>query len=395
MSDTNANRNSTATGIDIRNEAGDSLGDREPVPNRSGSGKAETLPIAGLALMLQNSPNAEIFLAHWEMVTGCSVNQVIGSKVGVVPPELHQSREPYIPATFFAESDTKRGLPVISTSRGVLTTTRLKAYIKSVKSGLPANPGDLLWLLDRFFTETFPNGGKVDLCPGSLHAESVYNKIAAFCAKAKYMHHPHWRTLLALANMTEMGLTERMIPANFLILATQVLREPFSSQPRTKNGKCMGESYSLGRQVIDIGNVCPNGLIVDVEEPPLVQDIEDIESDDEDDMPLVPSKSVKKLAAQSKASATLPVDKGKGPADKGKGQAEKKRKAQNEKDSELMAPPENKGKLKASGRTKHKASSSKRARSETSEDTMLFDLSESDNDVSIAPSEPRKKKSKR
>lgn len=70
----------------------------------------------------------------------------------------------------------------------------------------------------------FSNSGNVDLRPEILHIPLVHHKIMTLYAKVTYMHYLHWRALLALANMTEMGLLERWTPANYLMVAIEILR---------------------------------------------------------------------------------------------------------------------------------------------------------------------------
>ncbi|KAF3004048.1 hypothetical protein E8E13_001558 [Curvularia kusanoi] len=85
---------------------------------------------------------------------------------------------------------------------------------------LPANPGGLLWLLDRFFEAYFPNGGDIDMASSSEHPKSVYRKISELCLLHRYKNHPHIKTLKAFVDDVERGRTERLIASNALTPAS-------------------------------------------------------------------------------------------------------------------------------------------------------------------------------
>ncbi|KAJ4324331.1 hypothetical protein N0V94_001390 [Neodidymelliopsis sp. IMI 364377] len=254
-----ADRRDTAFGLDIRDAAGASLGDRQPMAGKS---KNETLPIAGLVIMLQDQPNAEGFFDRWEEVTGNSIDGVLAKNVNIrkyngnFPATGH-----YLPATFFARSSSERGLLVLSTLNGVLTAKLMARHVDAVKRRSPARPGDMLWLLDRFLTGMYPQGGEVDLCPGSLHLLSVYNKIRYFCDERTYQDHPHWRTLVALVDLTEKGLYEGHIPANYLLLGIEVLRQPIANEAVVRTGTNNRQRYEIDRPVLRIGTTRPAGIV--------------------------------------------------------------------------------------------------------------------------------------
>jgi hypothetical protein len=253
---------STAFGLDIRDAAGASLGDRQPMPNMAGNSKTETLPIAGLVIMLQDQSNTEGFFDRWEEVTGSSIDEVIAENINISKNDgSFPTGDLYLPATFFASSGSKLGLPVLSTPNDVLSAKLMTTHVDAVKCRSPARPGDVLWLLDRFLTEMYPQGGKVDLCPASLHLPSVYNKIREFCLKRTYQDHPHWRTLAALVYLTEKGLYERHIPANYLLLGIEVLRQPFFSETIRRTGAKYGQLYEIDRPVLTIGTTRPAGVV--------------------------------------------------------------------------------------------------------------------------------------
>ncbi|KAJ4316457.1 hypothetical protein N0V94_005448 [Neodidymelliopsis sp. IMI 364377] len=253
----------TATGIDIRDADGVSVGDRARMPNASGNA------------------NRDEFLNHWEHMTGSSVNNVLGTVLGMVSPGDRLTSERYLPASFFAEFDAPIGLPLLSSTSRTLRQSYLEPFVKEVKQRSAAQPGDVRWILDRFFAEEYPGNSEseVNLCPGSLlKDESAYEKIKHFCAKPTYKHHPHWRTLLALANITEMGMYERHMSTNYLALAAQVLRRPYKATNKRKKDKVMGEGFEIGHQVLIIGKTCPPGVIAPVGDLPWAQDVT-VESD--------------------------------------------------------------------------------------------------------------------
>jgi hypothetical protein len=275
---------STAGGIDIRNSAGSSVGDRKPLA--SGNGKSETLPIASLAITMQNEANATAFFSHWEEVTGCSINEVLGSKLANkddTSSDFMTADEGYLPPSFFAQFNSKHGIPVASAM--AIHKTAQPYFISQAKKNLPAKPGDLLWLINQFLLDVHPNGGEVDLISASLHKNSVFKQIGLFCSKAKYKHHPHLRTFLAYASMAEMGLEERAVSANAMLIAVEVLRDITTTKSKTANLKIGGEKKSVGRKVLTIGGTPLTGAIFQVTEPELEQDIEVLSdmTDDEDE----------------------------------------------------------------------------------------------------------------
>lgn len=273
-------RCSTPTGIDICNNAGMSLGDRKPLAN--GVTKSETLPIASLVITLSEQANANDFFRHWEDVTGMSIDEIL---LSFLPSTgVSGANEAYYSPTFFAESKSKRALPFTSAT---LSARGYGIYLNKATKDLPAHPGDLLWLVDRFLSEKFPEGGDIDLINASLHGNSVYRLIATFCSKAKYKYHPHLRTFLALAGMAEMGLDERNVSSYALTLAAEILRGPFiSRKSKTVNFKVGGQKRSASRFVLTIGKDRQENVVYEKDEPELEQDVEvlDDATDEEEEM---------------------------------------------------------------------------------------------------------------
>jgi hypothetical protein len=96
------------------------------------------------------------------------------------------------PKSFF-ESGTQRAMPYVS-------YVTKPTYRNEALSLLPADPGDELWLFDRFFAEYYPDGGNIDCVSTSVSAaNSVWIKLLEFTKMPKYAHHPHLRTVRALA----------------------------------------------------------------------------------------------------------------------------------------------------------------------------------------------------
>jgi hypothetical protein len=138
-------------------------------------------------------------------------------------------------------------------------------------------------LIDRFISEMLPDGGDLDLVPASIHANSIYSSIALFCSRATYKHHPHLRTFLAFASMSEMGVDERLVPAIALTYVVEILFGKLDKKNKTVNVKLGNESRSMSRVVLTVKADRKAGVLHDVEDPELEQDIviEDDVTDDE------------------------------------------------------------------------------------------------------------------
>jgi hypothetical protein len=276
----------TAGGLDIVDGAGQSKGDRKPLLNDNT--KAETLPIASLALTLCDQANAALFFAHWEDLTGLLINDVLGSKLAMksdVSSAFKTANEGYLPVSFFSES-SKRGLPLTKTKQIPRAKTK---YLSLIKAQLPAQPGDLIWLISRFFQDALPNGGNIDLVPSSIHANSIYNLVSTFCSRAKYKNHPHLRTFLAFATMSEMGVEERLVPAIALTNVIEILFKSHEKKNKTVNAKIANEARSMTRVVLTVDGTFKKGVLADVEEPELEQDVvieEDVTDDEGEEVQL-------------------------------------------------------------------------------------------------------------
>ena len=105
-----------------------------------------------------------------------------------------------------------------------MTQERIESYLNCFRAILPANTGDLLWLIERFLAEKYPNRCELDLAAGSEVGTSVYHVIAAFCSKDMYKNHPRCCNMLALTNIVEQGGDERVLVVNTLFCVCSVLR---------------------------------------------------------------------------------------------------------------------------------------------------------------------------
>jgi hypothetical protein len=128
----------------------------------------------------------------------------------------------FFPTSFFNASPTRRSIPLSIR----MNRKETEDYLNCFRAILPANTGDLLWLIDRFLAETYPNGGELDLAAGLEVGMSVYYAITAFCSKENYKNHPYYRSMLTLTKVLEQGQDERSLVADALLPACSVLREP-------------------------------------------------------------------------------------------------------------------------------------------------------------------------
>jgi hypothetical protein len=246
---------SVSGGLDIRDNTGASCGSRKPIA--SGHTKNETLPISSIILTMSERPELNLFLQHWEEMTGEEVT-VGGTSI------TYNQAEPFFPKSFFDQSRSKRALPFSNKS---LRTDDYKGHLSALRKTLPANPGDLLWLLDRFLEAHYPNGGDIDMASSSECTNSVYGKISAFCAQARYKHHPHIRTLKAFVDIAEMGQTERAIAKNALEFAWKVLRTSLDIKSKTLPVYVDGVRKDTTRKLMDIGSNTPANVIRPWSEP--------------------------------------------------------------------------------------------------------------------------------
>lgn len=227
-------------------------------------------------MTLGETLESDSFFKHWEEITGSKIEEVL---YGILPrqlPTVGSVAKPgeYYPASFFENSRSKRILPF--SSSGKMKKEDIDGLIFVASKHLPANPGDLLWLIDRFFQSVvIPGGGTMDFFYPSIHptVNSVYTLIAAFCAEGTYRHHPHLRTFLAFANMSEMGEDERMISNNALMTAAGILTGSYTEKKVTKNVEINGKKECPSRKVLTLGGERPPDVVREDEPEQLEQDV--------------------------------------------------------------------------------------------------------------------------
>lgn len=78
-----------------------------------------------------------------------------------------------------------------------------KKQIETIKSYLPLQAGDALWLLHKFFEEQYPSAGRVDASNPNIfpNVDSLWARLVAFCDKPMYQHHPMRQHLKDIASM--------------------------------------------------------------------------------------------------------------------------------------------------------------------------------------------------
>jgi hypothetical protein len=121
--------------------------------------------------------------------------------------------------------------------------------------------------------------------PTWLHyRQSVYHKISAFCAKARYKHHLHLQTMKSLVSIVESGATERLIATNALSIAFEILHEPYSKKTKTLVLKVDGKRKDSSRFVATVGSKTPRDTISPWDEPDLECDVEVLDDLTDDEM---------------------------------------------------------------------------------------------------------------
>jgi hypothetical protein len=227
-------------------------------------------------MTLGETRGSNLFFEHWEEITGSKIEEILYSILPRQLPTVGSLAKPgeYYPASFFEDSRSKRILPF--SSSGKSTKGDIDGLMFVASKHLPANPGDLLWLIDRFFQSVvIPGGGTMDFFYPSIHPtiNSVYTLIAAFCAEGTYRHHPHLRTFLAFANMSEMGEDERMVSNNALMTAAGILTGSYTEKKVTKNVEINGKKESPSRKVLTLGVDRPSDVVREDEPEQLEQDV--------------------------------------------------------------------------------------------------------------------------
>jgi hypothetical protein len=274
----------TGEGLDIRSPNGESQGEIRPL--HSGQSRNCTLPISALVVYAKlDEIEDQQFLEHWEDVTGVDIDEYLMNAVptGMSNTDMLAGR---YPAHFF--DTTTRSLPVPALKS--LHKASQDAYVTLVKKNCtPANPGDMLWLLSRFFQEICDpkDGISFNVASASESPASVYRLLARFCHTPTYQHHPHLRTLRAVAHLPELGITERILMSNIIVIALHTLAAStkktttITLKSASKTSKTGYASY----KVKDL-NEFHNNILAPFTAPQLKYDIEIIEESEETDQEL-------------------------------------------------------------------------------------------------------------
>jgi hypothetical protein len=179
----------TAGGIDIRDTFGTTLG--LEVDESSFKLRVATIPVHQLIRILADHPREKALEQLWRQKTGRELESTMNARTTPVN-RTWSGNDIIFPKSFF-ESGTQRAMPYVS-------YVTKPTYRNEALSLLPADPGDELWLFDRFFAEYYPDGGNIDCVSTSVSAaNSVWIKLLEFTKMPKYAHHPHLRTVRALA----------------------------------------------------------------------------------------------------------------------------------------------------------------------------------------------------
>lgn len=159
---------STPEGIDIRNSAGKALGTSQY--------RSVTLPLLDIINNLSGKPNKDRFLDLWERQTKTKVDDALNKANS--PHQTADATEKIYPASFFEGRQIP--LPAIAYSIRV-------NHLKELEASFPAKPGDELWLVDRFLTEMYPDGGILD-CHNpavAIHMREGGNETSVFAKLAE------------------------------------------------------------------------------------------------------------------------------------------------------------------------------------------------------------------
>ena len=271
----------TGDGLDVRSPSGESQGEVKAL--HSGQSRTCTLPISALVVYAKlDETEDQEFLEHWEDVTGVDIDEYLMNAV----PTGMSTTDPLAgryPADFF--KTTTRSLPVPALKS--LHKASMIAYITLVKKNCtPANPGDMLWLFSQFLQEMCDpaDGISFNMASASESPSSVYRMLARFCHAPTYQNHPHLRTLLAVAHLPELGITERMLMSNIIVIALGTLAE--STKKTTtitlKTANKTSKNGYASYKVKDL-NEFHNGILAPFTPPKLEYDTEIIEESEETD----------------------------------------------------------------------------------------------------------------
>lgn len=216
------------------------MGERKPlVTDKS---KNCTLPISVIIIHTSlNDRGDQRFLEHWEDVTGTDIDDYLRNvtSVGLTGNPLVGR----LPESFF-ENSARRSFFVPAVQS--LHKGTLASYMALINQHLvPANVGGLLWILHEFFLHLSGTQQSVsfDVGSGSETSSSVFRSIAQFCRLPKYQDHPHLRTLLALAHLPKIGIPERCLAVNVVVLALHTLAT-YAERNKSMVIKYNGQKYT-------------------------------------------------------------------------------------------------------------------------------------------------------
>jgi hypothetical protein len=279
----------TGDGIDIRDTNGHSQGEIKPL--HSGRSKTCTLPISAIIVHTAvDDVKDQEFLEHWEDVTGIDIDEYLRGEVatGMSSTDMLAGR---CPVEFFLSSK-KRSLPFPAVQH--LHKATRTSYVTIIKKNCtPAEPGDMLWLLSQFLREICDpqKGAYFDMSSPSENPASVYRLLARFCHGPTYQHHPHLRTLLAIAHLADMGITERMLMSNVIATTLETLAA-YTKKTKTISLKAGRKTSKIGYASYKIEGLDAfhQDIIAPFTMPPLESEVEIVEesevTDDEAELGL-------------------------------------------------------------------------------------------------------------
>ena len=261
----------TRDGVDIRDENGESLG--------ALGDKSATIPLGNLILLLQKNPLEKNFIDLWERETGLSASQILISSVDQYSPISRGSHKVYPKSFFLGGRSHPWDLP-----RG--SSSSRKACFRKLINLLPIEPGDAIWLFNRFLDHEYPQGGELDPATPALHpdVDSVWIRLGSFLRKPLYHHHPQRLHLIAVTEAARDPANCRAINVS-LGSTLDLLRSPVEIKKyRAKR---------VQKLVYQVGPARAPGVIEGKPEPALeILDIEQADSEGgwEECIPKIPGE---------------------------------------------------------------------------------------------------------
>ncbi|KAJ9610583.1 hypothetical protein H2200_005360 [Cladophialophora chaetospira] len=238
----------TAAGIDIRDAQGRTLGVSDDKP--------ATLPLSILLSSLSKNQLQEAVIHLWESETGLDLGNTL---YGDAAPVTKGHTMMVLPKSFFEGE-----------SHALELGHQVPPNIKSLQAQLPARPCDALWLLDKFLTREYPNGGDVDMATLAVlpTAPPFWTKLSNFLFTPEYYHHPQRRNLFSLVEMAT------NVPSGPTTTLPRALQPSVAAMLTVLRGKITTVTRKLARgqgsrSVYRIGAQRPAGVIEAIDEPPL------------------------------------------------------------------------------------------------------------------------------